>query len=126
MLRCFALFMLALMAWSTSQGQVQRQFPATALRGELMVTSTTEAMLNGKAVRLAPGARVRSTSNMLQMSAELIGSTVKVNYTTDLYGQLLEVWVLRDEEAKVRPWPRTPQEAQTWTFDPATQTWTKP
>ncbi len=126
MSRCLALVLALLFAWGPVHAQVQRQFPQNALRGELRLSSATEAMLNGAPVRLAPGARLRGVSNMLQMSGELIGLPLTVNYTTDLYGQLRDVWVLREDEARVRPWPRSAAEAQTWTFDATSQTWSKP
>lgn len=126
MSRCLALVLVLLLAWVPAHSQVQRQFPQNALRGELRLTNTAEAVLNGVPVRLAPGARFRGTSNMLQMSGELVGLPLTVNYTTDLYGQLRDVWILREDEARVRPWPRTATEAQTWTFDATRQIWSKP
>ena len=107
--------------------QVQRAFPPTALRGTLVMSDPPDVTLNGKAARLAPGARIRDQNNMLQTMGVLNGQRLLVNYTLeDTSGLISNVWVLRAEEAAVRPWPTTLQEAQTWTFDPATQTWTKP
>ena len=111
---------------AAAPAQVQRQFPANALRGELVVTAPPEATLNGTATRLAPGARLRGEDNMLQMSAALVDRKLRVNYTLDLYGLVREVWILRPEEVAMKPWPRTPAEAQAWTFDPVAQTWSKP
>ena len=126
MYRCLALAGSLLLLHSTAPAQVQRPFPATALRGELVVTAPPEARLNGAPTRLAPGARIRGRDNMLQMSAALVDQKLRVNYTLDLYGLVREVWILRDEEAAVKPWPRSLAEAQTWTFDPVAQTWSKP
>ncbi len=109
-----------------AQAQVQRNFPATALRGELVITAPPEVLLNGKPSRLSPGARIRGEDNMLQMSAALIGRPLKVNYTVDLGGQVHEVWILRAQEVRMRPWPRTAAEASAWQFDPVQQSWSKP
>jgi hypothetical protein len=106
--------------------QVTRHFPMNALRGELTVLSATEVLLNGDPARLAPGARLRGQNNMLVISGAAIGQRLVVNYTLDSLGNVKDVWVLRDEEIANRPWPRTPQEAQTWGFNFDTQTWVKP
>jgi hypothetical protein len=101
-----------------------RNFDAQALRGELLVTQPPELRLNGQPARLAPGARIRGANNMLAMSGELVGQRLLVNYTLDINGQVLNVWVLTPAEAARKPWPTTPQQAQTWQFDAAQQTWT--
>ena len=49
-----------------------------------------------------------------------------MNYTLDLQGQLLEVWILNPAELARKPWPMTPQEAASWRFNPDTQVWSKP
>ena len=103
-----------------------RQFPADALRGELVIGAAPEATLNGTATRLGAGARVRGTNNLVQTPASLSGARLIVNYTADPQGLLREVWVLNDAEAARSPWPRTRQEAASWRFDLVTQTWAKP
>jgi hypothetical protein len=109
-----------------AQAQVQRNFPAKALRGEVTFGEPPQAQLNRQATQLAPGARIRDTNNMMVVSGSLKGQRVVVNYTLDSLGQLHEVWILREEETRKLPWPRTPAEAQSWVFDPVAQTWTKP
>ena len=104
-----------------------RVFPATALRGELVVTAAPEVTLNGKPERLAPGARIRGDDNLLAMSAALTGRRLTVHYTREANsGMLLDVWILKDLERANRPWPVNEREAQAWSFDPAGQTWKKP
>jgi hypothetical protein len=106
--------------------QAQRLFENNALRGELVVTAPPEALLNGKPVRLSPGVRIRNQQNLIQTSGTLIEQKLIVHYTLDGVGQLREVWLLTDEEARRLPWPRTPEESQRWQFDPTLQRWTKP
>ena len=106
--------------------QVQRNFPPTALRGELLVGTPPMVSLNGDASQLAPGAHIRGQNNMLQMSGSLEGSRLVVNYTLDMSGQIYDVWILTPEEARKRPWPKTMLDAQAWLFDFGAQTWTKP
>ena len=110
---------------ASAQMQVQRNFPANALRGELVVTIAPEIKLNGKDARLSPGSRIRGPNQMLVMSGAITGEKLIVNYTVEQYGMVQDVWVLRPEEIK-KLWPETPREAATWSFDPIGQTWTKP
>jgi hypothetical protein len=102
-----------------------RQLPVGSLRGELVLTNPPEVQLNGKTDRLAPGARMRGTNNMLVMPGAAIGQKLVVNYTRESYGLLMDVWVLREDEIAKR-WPKTAEEAAKWQFDPLTQTWSKP
>ena len=104
----------------------QRLFPADALRGEVVVVQPPDVQLNGKPARLAPGARIRNESNMVQLSGTLVGQKRVVNYTLDPLGHLRDVWILTAAEADRQPWPRTEKEARSWVFDPTHQTWTKP
>lgn len=113
-------------ASAAAAAQVQRSFPANALRGELTIVQPPEALLNGAPARLAPGSRIRGPDNLLQMSGALIGRKFAVHYTVDDLGLVKDVWLLRADELARKPWPRTPIEASQWVFDPIAQTWTKP
>ena len=129
MLRCVLLATTAtlagLSAWPAA-AQVPRPFPATALRGELVVLQPPEVALNGRAARLAPGARIRGDNNLLQLSGALVNQRYTVNYTIDPSGLLLDVWILTPAERARLPWPTTPEQAANWAFDPSTQTWSRP
>ena len=126
MYRCFAIALSLAALHTAAPAQVQRNFPPTALRGEIVVLAPPEITLNGAAARLSPGSRIRGQDNMLLMSGAIVGRKLAVNYTTDLTGSVHDVWVLRPEEVRMRPWPRTPAEAATWSFDPVAQTWSRP
>ena len=106
----------------TTAQQLPRSFPATALRGELVIVSPPEATIDGRDARLAPGARIRGTNNMLVLSGTVLGQRLTVNYTLDGFGLVKDVWVLRPDEAAKR-WPRSADEAQQMVFDELTQTW---
>ncbi len=128
MYRCvltLALVMASASASPSAQAQTHRPFPVQALRGEMVITQSPDLSLNGKPARLAPGARVRGASNMLQQPAALTGEKLMVHYTVDPNGLLMDVWVLNPVELSNKTWPRTPQEAATWTFDQAAQLWIK-
>ena len=126
MFRCVLLAATIAVCAFPVAAQVVRNFPATALRGEMVITAPPELLLNRSAARLAPGARIRGADNMLVMSGAAVNQRFLVHYTTDLQGQLLEVWILTPAEAARRPWPVTRQEASSWSFNPDTQTWSKP
>ena len=106
--------------------QVPRPFPATTLRGELVVLQPPEVALNGRAARLAPGARIRGDNNLLQLSGALVNQRHTVNYTVDPSGLLLDVWILTTAERARLPWPTNAEQAAAWAFDPSTQTWSRP
>ena len=126
MTRCAIAAALALACALPAHAQLQRNFPATALRGELVVTQPPEALLNGRPARLAPGARIRDPNNMLVLSGALVQQRLPVHYTIDRDGLLFDVWVLRPDELSRKPWPATPEQAAQWRFDPIAQTWSRP
>ena len=113
-------------AQSAEMPASQRPFPATALRGEVRFEQPPQVLLNGQAVQLAPGARIRGTDNMVKLSGSLVGQTHVVHYTLDTYGLLHRVWLLTEAEKSRQPWPTTPAEAAAWRFNPAAQVWSKP
>ena len=126
MLRCALIAATFVVCVSAAVAQAARNFPATALRGEIVVTAPPELLLNKRPARLAPGARIRAVDNMLVMSSAAVNQRLVVNYTLDLQGQLLEVWILNPTELARKPWPTTPQEAASWRFNADTQSWSKP
>ena len=100
-----ALLATALLALSALPGvasaqEAVRPFPPSAKRAVLQVTYPPEVLLNGKAARLSPGARIKSVNNLLVMSGSLSGQSVIVNYVLDPLGLVHEVWILNATEAK--------------------------
>jgi hypothetical protein len=126
MYRCVFAAVTAAVLTAPAAAQVQRSFPQNALRGAIVMVNPPEITLNGQSARLGPGARIRNQNNLLEMSGALAGQRLLVNYTLEINGLVKDVWILRADEAAVRPWPTTLDEAQAWSFDPAAQTWTKP
>ena len=126
---CRALFtalMIAIAAPTCAQ-ELAREFPPTALRGVVSFSWPPAVELNGAPARLAPGARLHGTDNLLVLPTTLTGSRHTVHYTLeDTTGMIKELWVLRAEERANKPWPKTVEERQAWNFNRATQIWTKP
>ena len=77
-----------------------RQFPVAAKRAVLEVKAPPEVLLNGAADRLSPGARIHGLTNMLVMSAQVVGQRLVVNYVRNPQGQVHEVWILSEAEAQ--------------------------
>jgi hypothetical protein len=69
-----------------------------AKRGVLKVVQPPDVLLNGKTARLAPGARIRGTNNLLVMSGSIVGKDLPVRYTLDSYGLILNAWIVTDAE----------------------------
>lgn len=98
---------LALAGWllgtfcTANAQQSVRTFPPTALRGTLQVTNPPELLLDGKAERLSPGARIRGANNLLVMSGAIVGQSLVVAYVRNPLGQLHEVWILNATEARL-------------------------
>ncbi len=126
MIRCVTLLAASLLAAVPAAAQFARNFPATALRGEMTVLQPPEVLLNGRPARLAPGSRIRDENNLLVMSGALAQRKVLVHYTVDSVGLLLDVWLLTPAERARQPWPATPAQAQAWSFDPIGQSWRRP
>jgi len=83
-----------------------RPFPEAALRATMVVVQPPEVQMDGRTMRLSPGARIHSTSNALVMSASLVGQELTVNYVPDPQGLVHQVWLLTAAEAaEKRPGP---------------------
>lgn len=126
MLRCVlvGLTLSATVLVAQAQAVVARQFPADALRGEMVFGQPPEVLLNEKPARMVPASRIRGPNNLLVLSGSLMGTKAKVHYTLDNQGFVKDVWILREDELK-KLWPSTREEAQRWSFEPISQTWTK-
>ena len=111
---------------SWAQELPTRIFPQTALRGLVAFGVPPEVVLNGAPARLSPGARLRAPNNMMVLSGTLTGNQYTVHYTLENSGLIKDLWILRDEEKAKTPWPTKPEQTLNWSFDPGTQTWTKP
>jgi hypothetical protein len=121
MTRCFNLFTVGALrratAWMLSaligalllataahaQAVASRQFPANVKRGVMTVTAPPEVQINGTAMRLSPGVRIRGPNNLLLMSGALIGQQYAVNYVLEQQGLVREVWILSQAEVDQLP-----------------------
>ncbi len=111
---------------AAAQGNLQRNFPQRALRGNIIFHTPPAITLNGLNLTTTPAFRVHGVDNLLVLTTQLVDSQAVINYTTDAEGRIFEAWILSPAEAAKQPWPATPQQAAAWTFDPVAQTWTTP
>ena len=127
MYRCALAAFVAASLVAPAAAQTQRAFPQNTLRGAVVFGDYPTVKLNGRETQLSPGSRVRDTNNRIVMAGSLTGSRLLVHYTLDLGGeQVRDVWILTPDEAAIKPWPTTLEQASTWTYDPASQSWVKP
>lgn len=77
-----------------------RSFPSDVARANFVVQQWPVVAVNGKTERAAPGARIVGLNNNLLMPASITGQKLVVNYRRNFQGQVSEVWVLTQKEAK--------------------------
>ena len=101
MRRCHALIraLVFLLGIATSAGvEAQlRSLPAQAKRGEMQHLEDMYVAMNGKRMRLAPGAQIRDESNLIVVPAA-VRRAVLVKYTVDAQGDVFRVWILSRQE----------------------------
>jgi len=84
-------------------GNSVRNFPEAAQRATLVVNSTVEAQVNGKAQRMAPGMRLFNENNALVPLHTVIGQRLRVNYVLEAStGMLITAWILNTSEAALK------------------------
>jgi hypothetical protein len=127
MYRCAFTLFAAMVVAAPVAAQNVRNFPVNTLRGLIVFADFPQISLNGRSTQMAPGAQVRDAQNRVMLAGSLTASKWLVHYTLDVGGaQVRDIWVLTPEEAAIKPWPSTLEEAQTWTFDSNAKTWAKP
>lgn len=89
---------VALLGAPTAAGAPLRRIDPQARAGRLAITQFPRALLDGREVMLAPGVRIRSTDNLLRTPTS-VGGEQLVRYRLDPAGQVIEIWLLTDEEA---------------------------
>ena len=99
-----ALGLLQTVAYAQTDTQTdpaaKRRFPASSLRGEMVVTAPPEILMDDRPDRLSPGARIRDAENRMVVSGALANQRVVVNYVRDPMGYVSEAWILTQEEAR--------------------------
>ncbi len=95
----------AALATATAWAQF-RTIPKEALRGELTHVMQGVVSVNGRHMKLAPGALIFAQNNLTIVPTEIPRNSL-VEYTLDRNGDLFKVWILTRSEA-ARPNPNSP------------------
>ena len=92
--------MLGLLGPASALAQQARpvQLPADARHGELKAFAYPVAQIGKETLRLAPGAHIYNTQNLIVMPST-IRATGHVLYKLDMHGQVAQMWLLTPEEA---------------------------
>jgi hypothetical protein len=80
-----------------------KRLPDRARTGKLAILTIDvfpQAKIDNKDVYLAPGTRVFSTTNLIVLPMSIQNSPQPVVYRQDTMGQLIEAWILTDEEIR--------------------------
>lgn len=76
-----------------------RPFSAKARRAVMQITQPPELLLNARAERFSPGARIFGANGLLVLSATLVGQSLPVVFEREAQGLVHTVWVLNPTEA---------------------------
>jgi len=89
---------LALAGAAVAQTAVLRTLPEDAKRGTLSHVRENLVSLDGRQLRLAPGAQIRGANNLIVVPTALPKDSL-VKYQLNGSGELFRAWVLTAEEA---------------------------
>ena len=84
------------MALLTACGS-QQTFSDGSVAGTMTPGQLPEVTIDGKTMRLAPGARIISAGN-LSITPNQVPANSRVRYKTDAAGQVSQVWILPAEQ----------------------------
>jgi hypothetical protein len=80
---------------------VPRTLPDGTMAGNMVVSSPTNASIDGQPMLLSPGVQIRDPFNMVVLPG-MIQQPVPVRYLTDATGAIAKVWILSAQEASQR------------------------
>lgn len=94
-----ALILALVLATLPAFAQTQRTFPERTRLGTLEIRIFPRALLEGREITMAPGARIMDATNTIVTPASLRGPQ-PVRYRLDLLGQVSEAWILTPDEVR--------------------------
>ena len=94
-----ALIACLLFSTAPGAGAQLRTLPADTERGVIRHVQGSDVSIDGKPMRLAPGATIRSQQNLIVVPASLPGDGALAEYLLDGEGLVFRVWLLSPGEA---------------------------
>ena len=96
------LLLILLIGVTAAAGAQVRTIPREAQRGEIRHVQDMYVELNGKALRLAPGAQIRDADNRLVLPTSLV-EKADVRFLLDGAGLVHRVWIMTPLERAQAP-----------------------
>ena len=81
----------------------ERIFPQHAKRGEMKAFQYPYMKIGDKKLRMSAGSRIYNEQNFIIMPSSLQKQAAQILFSTDINGEIFEVWLLTAAEAKNRP-----------------------
>ena len=94
----FAAVIVLLSVFSGAGAQV-RSIPPDAERGFIRPLQGMTVSMNGNPMQLAPGATIRTQSNLIIVPTALPAEGAAAEYLVDANGNIARVWLVTPEEA---------------------------
>lgn len=90
---------MAALVFASAVAAQLRTIPEDAKRGQIRPGREMIVEIDGAAVRLAPGAQIRSRDNRIVLPVALPPEPQLIKYQVDSAGMIKRVWILTDDEA---------------------------
>ena len=98
------IFMISSMALlCTAPAWAERNFPQTAMRGDMKAFEYPAMKIGERAYRLSPGSRIYNRQNLIIMPVAVQNTPTPIMYMLDTRGDLSQVWLLTPTEALLHP-----------------------
>ncbi len=91
-----AVLAFALPCASTAQ---MRTLPQDTERGYIAPLEGSKVLIDGRPMRLAPGATIRNQENLIIVPSALPPEGARAEYTLDADGAIFRAWLVTDREA---------------------------
>ena len=96
--------LIALCAFSCAPPvMAERNFPQNAKRGEMKAFQYPYMKIGDKTLHMSAGSRIYNEQNFIIMPSSLQKQTGQILFSTDIGGEISEVWLLTAEEARKLP-----------------------
>lgn len=85
-----------------------RVYPAGSLQGNAEFGAFPSVTINCQSYTLGPGARVYDSKNRILLTGQLQGVSAPVVFQRDPMGNIVQVWLLSPEQARMQLAPKAP------------------